>query len=36
MSAMNYGRRRLLFGMPSASKLVVKRGAAAVEERDTQ
>ncbi len=24
MSAMNYGRQRLLFGMPSASKLVVE------------
>jgi len=27
MSAMNYGRQRLLFGMPSASQLVVETGA---------
>lgn len=26
MSAMNYGRWRLLFGMPSASQLVVETG----------
>jgi hypothetical protein len=36
MSAMNYGRQRVLFGMPSASQLVVKTGAATVEDRDTQ
>jgi len=36
MSAMNYGRQRLLFGMPSASQLVVEIGIATVENRDTQ
>jgi len=36
MSAMNYGRQHLLFGMPSASQLVVRTGVATVEDRDTE